>query len=74
MKAERCALRCITWFDQCTQDAHEGGVTLRDTVGASGGLSAARQLYNRFDAARKPLKAGGIAIVDAALPSVRHLQ
>ena len=32
----------------------------------SGGLSVAQQLYNRFDAAGKPLKAGDIAIVDAA--------
>jgi len=32
----------------------------------SGGLSVAQQLYNRFEAAGKPLKAGDIAIVDAA--------
>ncbi|KAI0302262.1 FAD/NAD-P-binding domain-containing protein [Russula brevipes] len=34
--------------------------------GGSGGLSVAQQLYNRFDTAGKPLKAGDIAIVDAA--------
>ena len=32
----------------------------------SGGLSVAQQLYNRFDAAGKRLKAGDIAVVDAA--------
>ena len=32
----------------------------------SGGLSVSQQLYNRFYAAGKPLKAGDIAIVDAA--------
>jgi hypothetical protein len=32
----------------------------------SGGLSVAQQLYDRFGAAGKPLKAGDIAIVDAA--------
>lgn len=37
-----------------------------DTRIGSGGLSVAQQLYNRFDAAGKPLKAGDIAIVDAA--------
>ncbi|KAI0006234.1 FAD/NAD-P-binding domain-containing protein [Russula compacta] len=34
--------------------------------GGSGGLSVAQQLYNRFEAAGKPLNAGDIAIVDAA--------
>jgi hypothetical protein len=32
----------------------------------SGGLSVSQQLYNRFDAAGKRLKAGDIAILDAA--------
>ncbi len=32
----------------------------------SGGLSVAQQLYNRFELAGKPLKAGDIAIADAA--------
>jgi hypothetical protein len=32
----------------------------------SGGLSVAQQLYNRFESAGKALKAGDIAIVDAA--------
>ena len=52
----------------------QGGATPRDTVGASGGLSVAQQLYNHFDAAGMPLKAGEIAIVDAALSPVRRLQ
>jgi len=34
----------------------------------SGGLSVARQLYNRFDAAGKLLKAADIAIVAALTP------
>lgn len=37
-----------------------------DTRIGSGGLSVAQQLYDRFDAAGKRLKAGDIAIVDAA--------
>jgi len=37
-----------------------------DTRIGSGGLSVAQQLYNRFDAAGKPLKAGDIAIIDSA--------
>ena len=42
------------------------------TVGASGRLSVAQQLYNRFDTAGKPLKGGEIAIVDAAPYSDTH--
>jgi hypothetical protein len=40
-------------------------LTKRPRIG-SGGLSVAQQLYNRFQAAGKPLKAGDIGIVDAA--------
>jgi hypothetical protein len=39
---------------------------LNSPVVGSGGLSVAQQLYNRFQTAGKSLKAGDIAIVDAA--------
>ncbi|KAI9458479.1 FAD/NAD-P-binding domain-containing protein [Russula earlei] len=61
----RYAVDRVKW---ASSDAPSSKDTFKILVigGGSGGLSVAQQLYNRFESAGKALKAGDIAIVDAA--------
>ncbi|KAH9001048.1 FAD/NAD-P-binding domain-containing protein [Lactarius akahatsu] len=66
-----CVVRRYTAIDRARWASTEALTKDRFRIvvlgGGSGGLSVAQQLYNRFKVAGKPLQAGDIAVVDAAV-------